>query len=148
MLLTGCGTSYHAAQTGGEAMQALELLLAPRPDAELLVLVSHEGTTPLTLEAAQAFAGTKWCITGTSSSPIADLCEEVIVVTPEIEQSYCHTASYTCAVAALAALRGEDISELPAAVAAASRIPFRSPRTNAGLSQAPAATGRRRRKPC
>ena len=124
MLLTGCGTSYHAAQTGGEAMQALELLLAPRPDAELLVLVSHEGTTPLTLEAAQAFAGTKWCITGTSSSPIADLCEEVIVVTPEIEQSYCHTASYTCAVAALAALRGEDISELPAAVAAAIEDPF------------------------
>ena len=68
--------------------------------------------------------GTKWCITGTSSSPIADLCDEVIVVTPEIEQSYCHTASYTCAVAALAALRGEDISELPAAVAAAIEDPF------------------------
>ena len=124
VLLTGCGTSYHAAQTGGEALQALELLLAPRPDAELLVLLSHEGTTPLTLEAAQAFAGTKWCITAVSSSPIADLCDEVIVVTPEIEQSYCHTASYTCAVAALAALRGEDISELPAAVAAAIDDPF------------------------
>jgi glucosamine--fructose-6-phosphate aminotransferase (isomerizing) len=124
VLLTGCGTSYHAAQTGGEALQALELLLAPRPDAELLVLVSHEGTTPLTLEAAQAFAGTKWCITAVSSSPIADLCDEVIVVTPEIEQSYCHTASYTCAVAALAALRGEDVSELPEAVAAAIDDPF------------------------
>ena len=124
VLLTGCGTSYHAAQTGGEALQALELLLAPRPDAELLVLLSHEGTTPLTLEAAQAFAGTKWCITAVSSSPIADLCDEVIVVTPEIEQSYCHTASYTCAVAALAALRGEDISELPEAVAAAIDDPF------------------------
>ena len=124
VLLTGCGTSYHAAQAGGEAIQALELLLAPRPDAELLVLVSHEGTTPLTLEAAQAFAGPKWCITGTSSSLIADLCDEVIVVTPEIEQSYCHTASYTCAVAAVAALRGEDISQLPAAVAAAMGDPF------------------------
>jgi glucosamine--fructose-6-phosphate aminotransferase (isomerizing) len=41
------------------------------------------------------------------------------VVTPEIEQSWCHTASYTSAVAALAALRGEDISWLPDAVAEA-----------------------------
>ena len=123
VLLTGCGTSFHAAQTGGEAVQALELLLAPR-QADLLVLVSHEGTTPLTLEAARAFAGPKWCVTGAAQSPIAELCEEVVVVTPELEQSYCHTASYTCAVAGLAALRGEDISGLPARVAAALEDPF------------------------
>jgi glucosamine--fructose-6-phosphate aminotransferase (isomerizing) len=124
VLLTGCGTSFHAAQTGGEAMQALELILAPRPDAELLVLVSHEGTTPLTLEAARAFPEPKWCVTGAAESPIAELCEEVIVATPAIEKSYCHTASYTCAVAALAALRGEDISPLPNAVASALEDPF------------------------
>ena len=40
----------------------------------------------------------------------------MLVVTPEVEESYCHTASYTAAVAALAALRGEDVSGLPAAV--------------------------------
>ena len=39
------------------------------------------------------------------------------MATPEVEESYCHTASYTCAVAALAALRGEDVSSLPGAVA-------------------------------
>ena len=99
-------------------MQALEAVLAP-PDADLLVLVSHEGDTPLTLEAARAFAGPKWLVTGKAESPIAELCEEVVVATPEIEQSWCHTASYTCAVAALAALRGEDVSWLPDAVAAA-----------------------------
>jgi len=114
VLLTGCGTSFHAAQTGGEAVQALELVLAPRRDAQMLVLVSHEGTTPLTIKAARAFDGPKWCITGTADSPVAELCDEVIVVTPEVERSYCHTASYTCAVAALAALRGEDVSGLPA----------------------------------
>ena len=124
VLLAGCGTSFHAAQTGGEAVQALELVLAPRPDAELLVLLSHEGTTPLTLEAARAFPGPKWCVTGVAESPIAELCEEVIVATPAIEKSYCHTASYTCAVAALAALRGEDISPLPDAVASALEDPF------------------------
>ena len=40
--------------------------------------------------------------------------------TPEVEESYCHTASYTCAVAALAALRGEDVAWLADAVAASS----------------------------
>src|SRR5919204_5553719 len=39
--------------------------------------------------------------------------------TPSGERSWCHTASYTCAVAAIAALRGEDLSGLPGAVAQA-----------------------------
>ena len=115
---TGCGTSFHAAQTGGDAVQALEAALRP-PDADLLVVISHEGDTPLTLEAARAFPGPKWLVTGKPDSPLGELCEEVVVATPEIEQSWCHTASYTCAVAALAALRGEDVSWLADAVEAA-----------------------------
>lgn len=118
VVAVGCGTSFHAAQTAGEGVDALEFLLDP-PEADLLVLVSHEGGTPLTLEAARAFAGPKWLVTGKAESPIGDLCDEVVVATPDIEASYCHTASYTCAVAALAALRGEDISWLPGAVAEA-----------------------------
>ena len=116
--VVGCGTSFHAAQTSGNGVDALEAVLAP-PDADVLVLVSHEGETPLTLEAARAFAGPKWLVTGKSDGPIASLCDEVIVATPEVEESYCHTASYTCSVATLAALRGEDVSWLPGAVAAA-----------------------------
>jgi glutamine---fructose-6-phosphate transaminase (isomerizing) len=116
VVLTGCGTSFHAAQTGGDAFQALELVLAPRR-ADALVVVSHEGETPLSLEAARAFDGPRWLVTGAPESPLAQICEEVVVVTPEIERSWCHTVSYTCAVAALAALRGDDISELPAQVA-------------------------------
>jgi glucosamine--fructose-6-phosphate aminotransferase (isomerizing) len=115
VVLTGCGTSFHAAQTGGEAFQALEAVLAP-PQADLMVAVSHEGETKLTLEAAQAFGGPVWLVTGKESGPIADFADEVIVATPEIEESYCHTASYTCAVAALAALRGEDVRWLRQAV--------------------------------
>src|SRR5918998_1444540 len=42
VVFTGCGTSFHAAQTGGEAIQALEAVLPP-PPADLLVAVSHEG---------------------------------------------------------------------------------------------------------
>jgi len=123
VVFTGCGTSFHAAQTGGEAVQALELVLRSS-EADLLVALSHEGTTPLTLEAVEAFEGPKWCVTGADESPIAVACDEVVVVTPELEKSYCHTASYTCAVAALAALRGEDISWIPDAVAAALEDPF------------------------
>jgi len=115
VVFTGCGTSFHAAQTGGTALQALEAVLSP-PDADLLVCVSHEGTTQLTLEAARAFNGPVWLVTGKAEGPIADEADEVLVVTPEIEESYCHTASYTCAVAALAALRGEDVRGLRLAV--------------------------------
>jgi len=119
LLFTGCGTSFHAAWTGGEAVQALELVLAPDRDADVLVLVSHEGETQLTLEAARAWRGPRWLVTGKADGPIAELCDEVVVCTPAVEQSWCHTASYTCAVAAIAALKGEDVSWLPSAVAAA-----------------------------
>jgi len=115
VVFTGCGTSFHAAQTDGRAVQALEAVLAP-PDADLLVCISHEGTTPLTLEAARAFAGPVWLVTGAADSPLAELADEVVVCTPELERSWCHTASYTCAVAALAALHGAEIGWLPAAV--------------------------------
>ena len=117
-VFTGCGTSFHAAQTAGEAMQALEVVLRP-PDADLLVLVSHEGGTAMTLEAARAYGGRKWLVTGRADSPLGEVCDEIVVATPGIEQSWCHTASYTCAVAALASLRGEDMSWLPDAVEAA-----------------------------
>jgi len=116
VVYTGCGTSFHAAQTGGAAVQALEAVLAP-PEADLLLVVSHEGDTPLTLEAARAFRGPRWLVTAKASSPLGELCDEVVVATPEVERSWCHTASYTCAVAALAALRGDDVSWLPDAVA-------------------------------
>jgi fructoselysine-6-P-deglycase FrlB-like protein len=115
---TGCGTSFHAAQTGGRAVQALEAVLDP-PAADIMVCISHEGETELTMEAERAFGGDVWLVTGKADSPLAELCDEVIVCTPTIERSWCHTASYTCAVAALAALHGEDISWLPDAVESA-----------------------------
>jgi glutamine---fructose-6-phosphate transaminase (isomerizing) len=124
LLFTGCGTSFHAAMTGGEAMQALELALDPDREADVLVLVSHEGETPLTLEAARAWRGPRWLVTGQAEGPIAELCDEVVVSAPEIEESWCHTASYTSAVAAIAALHGEDVSWLPGAVEDALAAPL------------------------
>ena len=115
VLHTGCGTSFHAAQTGGWAAQALELVLAPL-QADALVVLSHEGGTPLSLEAARAFDGPVWLVTGKADSPLGELADEVVLAAPEIERSWCHTASYTSAVAAVAALHGEDVSGLPGAV--------------------------------
>jgi fructoselysine-6-P-deglycase FrlB-like protein len=54
VVFTGCGTSFHAAQTGGAAVQSFEAALSP-PEADLLVVVSHEGGTTLALEAVRAF---------------------------------------------------------------------------------------------
>src|SRR3954452_22416024 len=92
VVFTGCGTSFHAAQTGGRAVQALEAVLDP-PDADLMVCVSHEGDTALTLEAARAFGGPKWLVTGRAEGALADVAEEVVLCTPEVERSWCHTAS-------------------------------------------------------
>lgn len=116
VLFTGCGTSYHAALACGPAAQALEVVLSNAPPADILVAVSHEGETPLTLEAVSAFEGETWLITGVADGPIADAADHVVVVTPDVEKSYCHTVSYTCAVAAGRALQGEDVSGLPEAV--------------------------------
>ena len=84
----------------------------------MLVALSHEGATKLTLEAVEGFAGETWLITAAPESPLAKAVDHVVVATPAIEESYCHTVSYTCAIAAGRALLGEDVSGLADAVAA------------------------------
>lgn len=112
VLFTGCGTSFHAALACGRAVQALEAVLGTAPAADVLVAISHEGGTALTLEAVRSFAGETWLITGATDSVIAKEADHVVVVTPGIEESYCHTASYTAAVAGGRALQGEDVDGL------------------------------------
>lgn len=112
VLFTGCGTSFHAALACGRAAQALEIVIGNAPEADVLVAISHEGETALTLEAVRGFAGETWLITGATESRIAKAVDHVVVATPAIEDSYCHTVSYTCAVATGRALHGEDVSLL------------------------------------
>jgi glucosamine--fructose-6-phosphate aminotransferase (isomerizing) len=115
-LFTGCGTSFHAALACGRAAQALEIVLGGADEADVLVAISHEGGTRLTLEAVRGFSGETWLITGAPESALAKEVHHVVVAAPAIEESYCHTASYTCAVAAGRALQGEDVSALAADV--------------------------------
>ncbi|HSI97747.1 MAG TPA: hypothetical protein VK926_05250 [Gaiellaceae bacterium] len=116
VLFTGCGTSFHAALASGPAEQALEVVLGDAQAADVLVALSHEGQTTLTHEAVEGFAGETWLITGAAASPIAQAVDHVVLATPEIEESHCHTASYTCAVAAARTLLGDDVTGLPGAV--------------------------------
>ena len=120
LVFSGCGTSFHAAQTGGPTVEALDASIAP-PDADVLVCVSHEGTTKMTREAAAAFPGTTVAVTAVEGSPLAAECDQAVAMPGPPEESYCHTRGYTCAVATLAALRGEDIASLPSGVEEALR---------------------------
>src|SRR5262245_62121111 len=70
VLFTGCGTSFHAALASGPAAPALEVVLGNAPEADVLVAVSHEGGTRLTLEAIRGFQGESWLITGAADSEI------------------------------------------------------------------------------
>src|ERR1041385_2096584 len=126
LLHTGCGTSFPAAQTAGQAGQAPEAgrrrpcgPVGRRRGAAGWFAAAAGGETALTLEAARAFDGPVWLVTGKPDSPLGEVADEVVVATPEIEKSWCHTASYTCAVTAMRALHGENISGLPGAVEAA-----------------------------
>ena len=116
ILFTGCGTSFHAALACGRAAQALDVVLGSAPEADVLVAISHEGGTRLTLEAVRSFREETWLITGAPESALAKEVDHVVVATPAIEESYCHTVSYTCAVAAGRALLGEDVGGLAADV--------------------------------
>ena len=55
-------------------------------------------------------------ITGAAESALAKAVDHVVVATPAIEESYCHTASYTAAIAAGRALQADDVSGLAAQV--------------------------------
>ncbi len=70
----------------------------------------------MTREAAAAFPGLTIAVTAVEASPLAAECDQAFAMPGPPEESYCHTRGYTCAVAALAALRGEDIGWLPSAV--------------------------------
>jgi fructoselysine-6-P-deglycase FrlB-like protein len=116
VLFVGCGTSFHAALACGPAAQALDVVDGAAPEADVLVAISHEGGTKLVLEAVEAFRGETWLITGKPDSPLGKAATRVVVATPAIEESYCHTVSYTCAIAAGRALLGEEVAPLAVAV--------------------------------
>jgi fructoselysine-6-P-deglycase FrlB-like protein len=128
VVLTGCGTSEHAALGATEILrealrvadirppghaavrepvsaQAFELSLDP-PASGLLIGVSHEGATTATnaaLEAAKSAGARTALITVTDRSPGADHAD-VVVETEELDQSWCHTVGYVSPMVAATAV--------------------------------------------
>jgi fructoselysine-6-P-deglycase FrlB-like protein len=116
IVVTGCGTSEHAAIAVAEllsealatdpgrdvrAMPALDV--ARRPLASgVLVGVSHEGGTTVTnaaLEATSQAGGSTALITVGGGSPGAALAD-LLVTTEEQDQSWCHTVGYLSPIVA------------------------------------------------
>lgn len=116
-VLTGCGTSYHAAlassymlyalfqKTEAAAIQAFEVkhyysLLKP---GCLLMAFSHTGFTKTTVDAmakAKESGARTFSLTGVRDSPIAKESGRFLVVGNGKEKSRAHTVSYTCAILA------------------------------------------------
>ena len=140
VVLTGCGTSEHAAQavaailrdavrTAGltgpagsvarlpVSRQAFELSLDP-PTAGLVIGISHEGATTATngaLEAARAAGARTAVITVTDRSPGARIVHTVLA-TEELDQGWCHTVGYLSPLAAAVAV-GAHLARRPVDVA-------------------------------
>jgi glutamine---fructose-6-phosphate transaminase (isomerizing) len=118
IVVTGCGTSEHAAIAVAlvlgdawapagfsgpppAAAQAFELALDP-PATGLVIGISHEGGTTATIDAlaASRAAGARTAvITGSAGSPVAAVAD-VVVATLELDRSWCHTIGYVSPIVA------------------------------------------------
>jgi fructoselysine-6-P-deglycase FrlB-like protein len=124
VVVTGCGTSEHAAQGVVEilreaalaaglaaepnaivAAQAFEAALEPQRSG-LLIGISHEGGSAATnaaMDAARASGARVALITAGPASPGAAIAG-IVVTTDEMDQSWCHTIGYTAPLLTAAAV--------------------------------------------
>jgi fructoselysine-6-P-deglycase FrlB-like protein len=127
VVVTGCGTSEHAAAAAAcilreaalaaglpDAMvmaeQAFELALAP-PSRGLVIGITHEGATTATnaaLTAARSAGRQTAVVTVSSRSPAGRLAG-IVVETGELDQGWCHTIGYLSPIVAIAAV-GAQVS--------------------------------------
>jgi glutamine---fructose-6-phosphate transaminase (isomerizing) len=132
IVVTGCGTSEHAAQGVVDilrdalrgagllagpgaivAAQAFELALDP-PSSGLVIGVSHEGGTAATNRAlaAAAAAGARIAIiTASGGSPGGQLAD-MVIETVELDHSWCHAIGYVSPLIAAAAI-GAHLASRP-----------------------------------
>ena len=107
VVLTGCGTSEHAAMAGaallgGDARDAFEASLEPQRGG-VLIAVSHEGETAATRAALEAADAATILVT---ARPERAGDVELVVGTPLLDASWCHTVGYLSPLLAFAAIAG------------------------------------------
>lgn len=128
LLVTGCGTSYHAALIGARVLQdavgdrmnvravhAYDLLHGFTLPADCTVLgVSHSGTTSTTNQAL-ALARRSGVATrgmcGLPATRMAEVAEDILVIGSMHDHSWANTMSYTTQLAAFARLAEAAASE-------------------------------------
>src|SRR3989475_4462905 len=119
LIVTGCGTSFHAATYGArilqrafgsravvEAVHAYDLAYGnPAPIGAAVVGVSHSGSTPTTNRAllrARRNGHRAFGVCGLSGSPMEDIVEDVFVIGSVHDRSWANTMSYTTQLVAFA----------------------------------------------
>jgi fructoselysine-6-P-deglycase FrlB-like protein len=123
VVVTGCGTSEHAAivvaellsdsfrreglTVRAEARQALDAALDPRAGG-ICIAISHDGgtrATKLALEAAHE-SGAKTALITACPEPSCASAADLVFVTPVHDDSWCHTLAYVSAILAGARISG------------------------------------------
>jgi fructoselysine-6-P-deglycase FrlB-like protein len=109
VVVTGCGTSEHAAMAGAallgngaRARDAFEASLDPQREG-VLIAISHEAGTAATLAAMQATSARTILIT---AKPEQATGADLTIATPLVDTSWCHTVGYVSPLLALTAIAG------------------------------------------
>lgn len=141
LILTGCGTSFHAAMYGArilqarggdrqvvEAIPAYDIAYGRLPSKATVLAVSHSGATPTTNQALVRAkeAGLRTVgLCGLADTEMEGLVEETLILGSTRDRSWANTMSYTSqliALAALAAQRGRASNELDRGIRAIPRL--------------------------
>ncbi len=154
VVVTGCGTSEHAAMVvaelltdsfrragltaRAEARQALDAALDPRSGGVLLA-ISHDGgtrATKLALEAGRE-SGARTALITACADPSCASDADLVFVTPVHDDSWCHTLAYVSAILAGARISGIAGDEAATAAADRHRVDPRPPRRPRSRRRAP-----------
>jgi glucosamine--fructose-6-phosphate aminotransferase (isomerizing) len=121
LVVTGCGTSFHAAMYGAEVLQkswdgravvhavhAYDLLQEGLPaGADAILGISHSGNTSTTNQAlalSRRSGARTLGLCGIPGSPMEGFAEEILLIGSTHDHSWANTMSYTTQLAALAYL--------------------------------------------
>jgi fructoselysine-6-P-deglycase FrlB-like protein len=107
VVVTGCGTSEHAAMAGAALLGArsrdsFEASLDAQGEG-LLIAISHEAGTAATRAAMKATSARTILITARAE---VDTGADLTIGTPLVDKSWCHTVGYVSPLLALTAIAG------------------------------------------
>ncbi len=140
LILTGCGTSFHAAMYGAkllqaalgtqclvEAIHAYDLAYGQSPPRKSTILgVSHSGSTPTTNRALGRAKRAGLQVLGVSGLPdtsMADTADHILVIGTTHDRSWANTMSYTTQLIAFASLAAQQRGDWAAVTRGIARLP-------------------------